>query len=290
MNLRVLEYLTAVADTQHFGKAAEKCFVSQPTLSMQIKKLEDYLGVQLFERNNKSVHLTDIGRTIVEHARKLNFAADELKQIAKSAKNPNTGIIKMGVIPTIAPYLLPNIVPKITAQFPDLTLLLKELTTKELLTRIHSGELDLLVLALPINDTALIVQELYTEEFLLAVPKNHELANKKEVTIEQISDEPMLLLEEGHCLRDQALDVCHTNARFTRHHFEATSLETLRQMVSAGVGVTLMPEHARKECDKNIVYIPFKDPAPARKVGIVWRNTTSRGELFEEIKGMVSRL
>lgn len=288
MNLRVLQYLIAVADTKHFGQAAQLCFVSQPTLSMQIKKFEEQLGIQIFERDNKSVMLTAIGAQIVAQARKINLAAAELKQIAESVKNPLSGHINIGIIPTLGPYLLPKIVPHLAKTLPELTLQFTELQTHDLINQTLSGDIDLLILALPVNETRLQTKVLFKETFYLAVPSKHPLTNKKTVKINDVAAEPMLLLHEGHCLRDHALDVCQNNKRFTEHDFQATSLETLRQMISAGVGITLIPEFALQKSDKNIQYIPFKNPAPARSIGIAWRETSSRTFLFDKIAEIIT--
>lgn len=288
MNIRTLQYLVAVADTMHFGQAAEQCSVSQPTLSMQVKKFEEQHNVQLFERNNKQVILTDIGRSITDQARKIISECKELKFIAQSAQNPRAGKLHVGIIPTLAPYLLPKIMPTLNQKFPELKLYLSELQTDSLEQQIRAGSLDLAILALPINDNQLHIQPIFKELFYLAVNQDHPLAQRDNVSISDFANETLMLLTEGHCLRDQALKVCHIKKPASVHDFYATSLETLRQMVASGMGVTLLPELA---CQMNVsrtAILPFKKPQPSREIALVWRKTTSRSDLFTEIAQTIS--
>ncbi len=283
MNLRDLQYLVAVADVRNFSQAADKCFVSQPTLSNQIRKLEETLGITLFERNNKRVIPTETGEQIVALARKVLHQVDTMHDVAKSSKDPLAGKFRLGAFPTLSTYIFPTLVPKITATLPQLKLVLIEEKTQQLLERLKRGELDAALLALPIHDDQLEVRTLFDDEFLLATPATHALAKQKQVTQHNISGEKLLLLEEGHCLRDQALAVCQLAGSEEEQDFRATSLETLRQMVKAGTGITFMPHIAIHPDERDICYIPFKKPAPHRTIGLVWRKTSVRRAVIEKI-------
>jgi len=282
MNLRDLLYLAAVAKHLHFGRAAEECNISQPTLSMQLKKLEDTLGVQLFERTNKSVMLTPIGKDITQRAERILSEAAQIRTLAKASKDPFAGEIRLGIFPTLAPYLLPTLMPKLKKQFPKLNILLVEEKTPLLIEKLTSGELDAAILAMPVaNDFAQM--RLFEEPFLLAVPSSHKLAGKKSIALSDISNETMLLLEDGHCLREQALEVCHMIGAGESKNFRATSLETLRHMVASGGGITLIPKLATLDGDLNLRYVHFKKPAPSRTIGLYWRKTSAREPLLKEI-------
>ncbi len=280
MNLRDLQYLTTVAEHLHFGHAAEICHVSQPTLSMQLKKLEEYLGVQLFERTNKHVMLTPIGKSIVERAARVLEEAAAIRQLARGAKDPLSGDVRLGVFPTLAPYLLPSLVPKVKEHLPDVNLLLTEEKTPAIIQLLHEGKLDCALLALPVEGDGLATAPLFTEPFLLAVPKSHKLAKRKSVKPSDLAPYALLLLEEGHCLREQALEVCSMIGIGEANNFRATSLETLRHMVAGGSAITLMPKLAIQEADAMVRYIPFESPAPSRTIGLVWRHTSARAPLF----------
>jgi LysR family hydrogen peroxide-inducible transcriptional activator len=276
MNLRDMRYLVAVADLRHFGKAAEQCHVSQPTLSGQIKKLEEQLGVMLFERTNRRVMLTETGAEIVTAARRMLREADTIEDIANNAHDPLSGRFRLGAFPTLSTYIFPQIAPKIKANLPNLRLMLIEDKTAQLLEKLKNGELDAAFIALPIDDDALDTAELFDDAFFLAVPPEHALANCKAVSQSVLSHYRLLLLDEGHCLRDQALEVCQLHGSAEEQDFRATGLETLRQMVKIGAGITFMPEIAIYKGESGIIYIPFKDPAPRRTIGLVWRKTTAR--------------
>lgn len=275
MNLRDLEYLVALADHRHFGRAAEACYVSQPTLSAQIKKLETRLGVQLVERNPRHVMMTAVGERIVERARAIRREIDEIEDIARGARDPEAGSLRIGLFSTLAPYLLPHVVPKLSARFPELELLLVEAKTEVVLSRLREGLLDVGILALPIPEEGLRVAPLFTEDFVLAVPASDALAGIEQPVDPSVLDgRSVLLLEDGHCLRDQALEVCSTAGAAERGGFRATSLETLRQMVGAGVGITLLPELAVRPpvaSPDGIEFLRFDDPVPHRRIAMVWR-------------------
>lgn len=274
MNLRDLHYLLAVYEHTHFGKAAQACYVSQPALSMQLKKLEDELGVALFERTNKSVMPTEIGKAIAEQARSVLLGADNIKTLARTASDPFSGVLKLGAFPTLAPYIFPKIVMPVKRKYPKLSLLLVEEKTEVLLQQLIKGEIDAAMVALPVNQELLESHELFFDPFYVAVAKNHPLAKSKVVTKLQLKEESLLLLNEGHCLRDQALDLCETYKLEEYASFRATSLETLRQMVIGGIGITLMPKIALQK-NANISYVPLKStPPPGRSIGLVFRKST----------------
>lgn len=287
MNLRDLQYVVAVADLQHFGRAAERCHVSQPTLSMQIRKVEDYLGVDLFERSGRRVLVTPAGEQIIDKARVLLRDYEELQLTAKRLKDPAAGQYRLGAFPTLAPYLLPRIVPAIHAAFPRLRLLLLEDKTEQLLLRLRRGQLDLALLALPVAGDDLECCPLFDEPFLLATGPAHPLAGSHTVSVQRLAEFPLLLLDEGHCLREQALDFCKLNALDESREFRATSLPTLMQMVSTDLGITLVPEMATHDAPRSLRFIPFEPPAPHRTIGLVWRRGAGQPGFFQAMADLI---
>jgi LysR family hydrogen peroxide-inducible transcriptional activator len=286
LKLKDLRYLVAVADTRHFGRAAERSFVSQPTLSAQLKKLEEYLGVQLIERAPKRVQLTAAGEEIVERARRVLDASDEIVELAHGHRDPLAGRLRLALLPTIGPYLLPNVAARLRKQLPRLELMLYEYQTDPMLEKLHSGEIDVGILALPVPMDGLEFRELYREPFTVALPSNHRLAQRTNIRIDDLSHETLLLLEDGHCLREQALDICSSTDVHEKQDFRATSLETLRQMVAAGVGITLLPELAGRGAYGNargVAIRPFARPVPTRTIGAVWRKSTTRREAIDAL-------
>ena len=286
MNLRDLRYLVALADERHFGKAAERCFVSQPTLSAQIRKLEDYLGVVLVERQPKRVSLTETGEKIVARARVVLQEADAIVEIARTDRDPLSGALKLALIPTVGPYLLPHVVGPLRKAVPRLKLMLYEYQTAPLLEKLRAGELDCGIIALPMPTEGLETEVLYDEPFTLAVPANHPLADRDRVKLEDIKDETLLLLEDGHCLRDHALSVCSRIRLNQEQDYRATSLETLRQMVAAGHGITLLPELAAATpvgTARGLKIKAFTRPAPVRTIGAVWRKSTTRSKAIDAV-------
>jgi LysR family hydrogen peroxide-inducible transcriptional activator len=279
MNLKDLKYLVALADTGHFGKAAERTFVSQPTLSAQLKMLEEYLGVKLVERQPKNVQLTEVGKQIVVRARRMLDEGDEIIALARSNTDPFAGKLKVGLIPTIGPYLLPRVMQKLRKAVPHLGLMLYEYQTEALLKRLRDGEIDLGVMALPVPQDGLESRTLYDEAFTVALPNHHPLAAKAAIKVQDLKGQTLLLLEDGHCLRDQALEVCSRVDVREAEDFRATSLETLRQMVVAGLGITLLPELAVESpfgSQRGLTIRQFGKPAPSRTVGAVWRKSSTR--------------
>jgi LysR family hydrogen peroxide-inducible transcriptional activator len=286
MNLKDLKYLVALADTGHFGKAAERTFVSQPTLSAQLKKLEEYLGVKLVERQPKNVQLTEVGKQIVVRARRMLDEGDEIVALARSNTDPFAGKLKVALIPTIGPYLLPRVMQKIRKGLPQLGLMLYEYQTESLLKRLRDGEIDLGIMAMPALADGVETRDLYEENFTVALPNNHPLASKTTIKVQDLKGHTLLLLEDGHCLRDQALEVCSRVDVKEAEDFRATSLETLRQMVVAGLGITLLPEMAVESpfgSQRGLTIKQFAKPAPSRTVGAVWRKTTTRGAAINAV-------
>lgn len=289
MTLQELRYLVALADSGHFGQAAEACFVSQSTLSTGLKKLEDFLGVTLFDRSLKRVTPTPIGREIVESARRIVEEAGRIRELAGYAKDPMDRTVHLGVIPTLGPYYLPHVLTLVHQAHPKLRLLLREEMTPHMLTHLAEGKLDAGLLALPVNDPGLEVVPLFVEPFLAAVPAEHPLAKAKSVKMDDLVQAGLLLLEEGHCLRDQALEACHLEG-LKSEEIRATSLETLRQMVAMGLGVTLIPSLAgagTSPAGQQVVLKSVAKPGASRTIGLVWRRrsplTYTLGRLAETL-------
>ena len=291
MNLRDLQYLVALAETRHFGRAALRCHVSQPTLSAQLRKLEEFLGVTLIERRPRRVGLTPAGEAVVERARRMLRDAEDIRALARASQDPLGGQLKLGLIPTLGPYLLPRVAPRIAKALPKLQLMLHEYQTAPLVERVVQGELDVAILALPADTKGLVTRSLFAEAFLVAMPENHRLTARKRLKIGDLSGEKLLLLEEGHCLRDQALEVCE-RAGTGEQDFRATSLETLRQMVAAGLGITLLPRLAAEgpfASARGLTVRPFSPPAPARDIAAAWRRSTSRSAAITAVCDITAR-
>lgn len=286
MTLQELKYLVALADHGHFGRAAEACFITQSTLSTQIKKLEEFLGVTLFDRSLKRVTPTPIGREILKAARNIVDESERIREVARHAQDPMARTIHLGVIPTLGPYYLPHALTLVHRKHAGLRLLLREEMTPQILEHLGDGRLDAGLLALPVDDDNLRVEPLFHEPFYAALPAGHALAARAELRVADIMSEKLLLLDEGHCLRDQALEVCGTGSR-GREEVRATSLETLRQMVGMGLGLTLLPGlavDAGPRVNRKAVEIrPFKDPAPGRTIVLAWRKRAPFPETFERL-------
>ncbi|NYT61084.1 LysR family transcriptional regulator [Alcaligenaceae bacterium] len=292
MTLTELKYIVAVARERHFGRAAEACFVSQPTLSVAIRKLEDELGIVLFERGGTEVGVTSIGLRVVAQAQRVLEECANLREIARQGHDPLAGPLRVGVIHTIGPYLLPRLVPTQIAATPQMPLLLQENFTVRLLELLRQGEIDCAIVALPLPESGLMVHELYDEPFLVAVPTHHPWTKLKEIDAADLKKETMLLLGAGHCFRDQVLEVCPELSRFSatsegiQRTFEGSSLETIRHMVAAGIGVTVLPTSALSMpgLENNLLeYIPFKKPVPDRRVVLVWRKSFPRSSAIEAL-------
>jgi LysR family hydrogen peroxide-inducible transcriptional activator len=297
MTLTELKYIVAVARARHFGHAAESCFVAQPTLSVAIKKLEDELGVVLFERGGSEVSVTPLGAQIVAQAERVLEQTAAIKELAKQNKDPLAGPLRLGVIYTIGPYLLPPLVRNLIDNVPQMPLVLQENFTVRLLELLRQGELDAAIMALPLPDHGMSMQTLYDEPFVVAMPKNHPWAKRKEISAADLKTETMLLLGNGHCFRDQVLEVCPEMARFSspgngmQRTFEGSSLETIRHMVASGIGLTVLPRASVPDMkDKNsmLAFVPFMAPVPDRRVVIVWRKSFTRRAAIDAVCAAVA--
>ena len=305
MTLTELKYIVAVARERHFGKAADACYVSQPTLSVAVKKLEEELDLKLFERSATEVSVTPLGEEIVRQAQSVLEQAANIKEIAKRGKDPLAGALKLGVIYTIGPYLLPDLVRQMITHTPQMPLVLQENFTVKLLEMLRTGEIDCAILAEPFPDTGLALAPLYDEPFFAAVPVDHPLAARSSVTTEELRNETMLLLGVGHCFRDHVLEVCPEFARFSsntegiRKSFEGSSLETIKHMVAAGLGVTLVPRlgipaqslqpklRRKKDEDAYLKYLPFLGDPPMRRVVLAWRRSFTRYEAIAALRNAI---
>lgn len=296
MTLTELKYIVAVAREKHFGHAAEACFVAQPTLSVAIKKLEDELGVVIFERGGSEISVTPLGTQIVAQAERVLEQTATIREIARQNKDPLAGQLRLGIIYTIAPYLLPVLVKNMIERVPQMPLVLQENFTVRLIELLRQGELDAAIMALPFSDHGLVVQPLYDEPFVVAVPRNHPWAERSEISSDELKNQTMLLLGNGHCFRDQVLEVCPEMSRFSTsgdgiaRTFEGSSLETIRHMVASGIGITVLPMASvpdMKSREGMLRYIPLAEPVPSRRVVIAWRKSFTRSAAIEAVRQAV---
>lgn len=296
MTLTELKYIVAVARERHFGRAAEACFVSQPTLSVAIKKLEDELNVQIFERGAAEVSVTPLGEQIVAQAQRVLEQTLAIKELAKQGRDPLAGPLRLGVIYTIGPYLLPNLVREMIERVPQMPLMLQENYTLKLIELLKQGEIDAAIMALPFPESGLMVRPLYDEPFVVALPRNHPWGNRKCISAGDLKQETMLLLGSGHCFRDHVLGVCPELMRFSQNAdgiqktFEGSSLETIRHMVASGVGITVLPRTSvpdDKGVDGLLRYVPFELPVPDRRVVLAWRKSFTRMPAIEALSNAV---
>jgi LysR family hydrogen peroxide-inducible transcriptional activator len=297
MTLTELKYIVAVARERHFGRAAEACFVSQPTLSVAIKKLEDELNVQIFERGTSEVSVTPIGEQIVTQAQRVLEQTLAIKEIAKQGKDPLVGPLRLGVIYTIGPYLLPTLVKQMIKRVPQMPLMLQENYTLKLIELLKQGEIDVAIMALPFPETGLMLRPLYDEPFVVALPSGHAWENRPKIDADDLKQETMLLLGSGHCFRDHVLGVCPELMRFSQNAdgiqktFEGSSLETIRHMVASGVGITVLPRMSVSEVKPHaggidsglLSYVPFDEPVPDRRVVLAWRKSFTRMPAIDAI-------
>ncbi len=290
MTLTELRYVVAVARERHFGRAAEACFVSQPTLSVAVKKLEEELGVTLFERGPGEVTLTPAGQPIVEQAQRVLEEATRIKELAAAGRDPLAGPLRLGAIYTIGPYLLPKLIPLLRRAAPAMQLHIQENFTHRLAELLKRGEVDVILVALPFEEPGVQTRAVYDEPFFVAVPKGHPWEGRKRITSEELTGESLLLLGEGHCFRDQVLEICHTVRAKERsaiaRTLEGGSLETIRQMVASGVGVTVLPATSLSNPSTGdlIRVLPFAKPVPVRRVGLAWRRSFPRPEAIEALR------
>ena len=294
MTLTELRYIVAVARERHFGRAAEACFVSQPTLSVAIKKLEEELDLKIFERGGSEVSVTPLGEEIVRQAQSVLDQAGAIKEIAKRGKDPLAGALRLGIIYTIGPYLLPELVKHTIEKYPQMPLMLQENFTVKLLEMLRTGELDCAIMAEPFPDTGLATAQLYDEPFVVALPAAHPLADRATISAEELKRETMLLLGTGHCFRDHVLEVCPEFARFSsdaegiRRSFEGSSLETIKHMVASGMGVTVVPRlSVPREKTPHLRFVPFSDPIPTRRVVLAWRRSFTRYEAIAALRNAI---
>jgi LysR family transcriptional regulator, hydrogen peroxide-inducible genes activator len=293
MTLTELRYVVAVARERHFGRAAGACHVSQPTLSVAIRKLEEELGVRLFERRASQVALTDIGERIVTQAKRVLDEASAVREIARQGRDPLAAPLRVGTIYTIGPYLLPGLIRQLQKKASQMQLLLSENFTVKLIEQVRNGEIDVAIMASPLPACGLSVQAVYDEPFVVAVPRRHSWTRRKAIASDDLEHETMLLLGNGHCFRDQVLDVCPERSREAgspdgiQRTFEGSSLETIRQMVATGIGITVMPRTsmpARISRQSLVAYLPFKNPPPHRRVVLAWRRSFTRTEAVESLR------
>jgi len=289
LTLRQLRYFEALAEQRHFGNAAAVCSVSQPALSVQIQQLEQELGGALFERAARQVRLTPFGDAFALRAREILSRVEELGDFARAAQNRLLGRLRLGVIPTVAPYLLPRLLGAIQADHPELELHIRETLTPTLIAELHHGKIDCAIVALPVSEPALTEMALFTEDFLLVRPKDHAQDPIPQAT--DLGEMRLLLLEEGHCFRDQALAFCGTGPAVRRDGLDGSSLTTLVQMVGAGIGVTMIPQMAQKveARSANVTCTTFDGPQPSRTIGLVWRKTSPLERQLREIGDLVAR-
>lgn len=288
--LKQLQYLCALAEYRHFGQAAEACFVTQSTLSAGIRDLEDVLQAKVAERTNRSVMITPLGERLTEKAKDLLRAAEDMMDLAHSYSAPLSGPLRLGVIPTVGPYMLPRVLPDIHRKYPKLELYLREEGTDRLLELLEEGKIDAALLAFPYETAGFETKILFEDHFMLACPSDHPLAGRKCVDTDDLADYPLMLLTEGHCLSRHAIEACHLEGRFKKKNYEATSLPTLVQMVAVGMGVTLLPQMAvdagvTKGLD--IALVPLAETVGTRRIGLTWRKTSARADEFRMLGDML---
>lgn len=292
MNLRDFEYVAALAETGHFGQAAARCEVTQPTLSTQVAKLEDSLGVQIFERGKRRVFPTKAGQEIVAQVRTILNEVRRLKEMARQTGYPLAGPFRLGAIPTVGPYLLPHLLPILRGRYPQMKLFIHEEITQRLVDMLHSTEIDAAILSLPLEEPGIEMEALMEEEFVAALPDGHPLTSKKTLQESDLASLDWLLLAEGHCMRRQTLKICQA-FREKRHAFQASSIESLRQMVAAGVGSTLLPALALRgsfsDRDIGLQLRPLQPPTPRRTLVLAWRGTFPKVESMRSLAELLRR-
>ncbi|MGI9451120.1 MAG: LysR substrate-binding domain-containing protein [Geminicoccaceae bacterium] len=290
MTLKQLRYFSALAETLHFGRAAKLCHITQPALSMQIRDLEANLGLTLIERGSSGLLLTQEGHDVARRAHDILLAVQDLTEAASHHRHPLSGKLRLGVIPSVGPYLLPKILPKIHESYPELRLNLRESQTQYLVADLIDGHLDLLILALPVEPDEIETMPLFDDQFSVALPPKHALSSREKIDQDELEGEHLLLLEEGHCLRDQALEVCQTAHT---DEFRASSLSTVIQMVANGYGVTILPAlslPAEVDTKDDIHIVPFAEPVPSRTIGLAWRQTSPHKPEFEAFGNFIRDL
>ncbi|MBU2964718.1 hydrogen peroxide-inducible genes activator [Amphritea sp. 2_MG-2023] len=285
MTLTELRYIVTLAQEQHFGRAAERCFVSQPTLSIAVKKLEDELGTALFERSKHAVRVTPVGQKVVRQAQTVLEQAESIKDLAQEGKDQLASPLRVGAIYTIGPYLFPQLVPELQKRAPKMPLYIEENFTENLRPKIRNGELDAIIVALPFDEPDILTRPLYDEPFMMLLPKDHPLASKDQIDSQTLHEQDLLLLGEGHCFRDQVLEACPALSHGSDKHTitEGSSLETIRMMVASGLGASVIPKSATGGYYQSdmVVTKPFKSPPPVRTVGLAWRASFPRPQAID---------
>ena len=293
MNLRDIQYIIAVAETRHFGKAAERCYVSQPTLSGQIRKLEEELGVAIFERTSRSVAITPVGEQILAIGRQITEQVDAIQQLARAQQDPLAGPLRLGAIPTLSPYLMPLILLPLRRRHAQMKLVLSEELTESLLQRLHHHEIDAALLATPVEDPRLDEIPLFDEPFWVAFPRKHDFYTREKIRLRDLQQEELLLLSEGHCLAQQALDVCHLKDRQVQGQMadlRAASLETLIQLVRSGFGITLIPALAMRgswATGGGVVAQPLELAGASRRISLVYRQSFPRVQALQALAQVI---
>jgi LysR family hydrogen peroxide-inducible transcriptional activator len=292
MTLTELQYIVVVAQERHFGRAAERAFVTQPALSLAIKKLEEELGTTIFERRRNRIELTPLGEQIVHQAQRVLEETDRIKILAAQGKDQLNGLLRLGVIATVGPYILPELVPLLNARAPKMPLELEENLTQNLVGMLKSGKLDVIMIALPFEEPGILTTALYDEPFQAVVPAGHPWQKKKVLDSHQLGSEKVLLPHAGHCFRQQVLDACPELSRSDAEGWQGNSLETIRQMVVSGFGITVMPCSALtpKHQNKRLIAIKLADPMPGRRIGLAWRRGFTRPQVIDVIRGAVHAL
>jgi LysR family hydrogen peroxide-inducible transcriptional activator len=292
MTLTELQYIVAVAQERHFGRAAERAFVTQPALSLAIKKLEEELGATIFERRRNRIELTAIGEQIVHQAQRVLEEADQIKILAAEGKDQLNGPLRFGVIATVGPYILPDLVPLLSARAPKMPLELEENLTLNLAGMLKSGKLDVIMIALPFDEPAIVTQALYDEPFKVVIPAGHPWKKKKLIDSRQLASEKVLLPHAGHCFRQQVLDSCPELSRSDTEGWQGNSLETIRQMVASGLGITVLPASALtvKHESNRLIAIEMARPVPGRRIGLAWRRGFTRPRVIDVVRDAVHAL
>ncbi len=292
MTLTELQYIVAVAQERHFGRAADRVFVTQPALSLAIKKLEEELGVVIFERRRNQVAPTPVGEQIVQQAQRVLEEADRIKLVASQGRNQLVGPLRFGVIATVGPYLLPDLVPRLHKRAPQMPLEIEENLTANLSAMLKNGKLDVIMVAFPFDEPGILTRPLYDEPFKAVVPADHPLAKKTKIDPAVLSTERVLLPHAGHCFRQQVLDSCPELSRSDTEGLQGNSLETIRQMVASGLGITVMPASAvtAKYQNKRLVAVDFMKPVPERRIGLAWRKGFARPAVIEAIREAIQTL
>lgn len=292
MTLTELQYIVAVAQERHFGRAAERVFVTQPALSLAIKKLEEELSTKIFERRQNQITLTPLGEQLVQQAQRVLDEADQMKSLAAQGKDQLVGLLRFGVITTVGPYILPDLILALSKRAPSMPLEIEENLTTNLTVMLKNGKLDVIMVALPFDEPNILMQGLYDEPFKAVVPVGHQWERKKQIDAQELEGEKVLLLHAGHCFRQQVLDSCPELSRSDTEGVQGNSLETIRQMVASGLGITVLPCSAltKKHNNRRLITLTLAKPVPGRRIGLAWRRAFTRPRVIDVIRKAVQSL